>query len=108
MTTDAVTGSDPDYPHIERKFVVTGIDYDDYQYKIRRLKTKLEKRIEELIDLVEKVNGYIEKIDDSLIRQIITLRHIEGLTWEQVAARIGGNNTPDSVRMMHDRFLKGT
>ena len=54
-----------------------------------------------------EINRYVENIDDSLIRQIIILRHVNGLTWEQVAASIGGNNTADSVRMMHDRFLRG-
>ena len=33
--------------------------------------------------------------------------HVNGLTWDQVAAHIGGGNTGDSVRKMHDRFLKG-
>ena len=93
--------------HIERKFVITGIDYEDYQRRIKRLKRRLERRVNELIELLEETQEYIQSIDDSLIRQIITLRHIDGLTWEQVAARIGGNNTPDSLRKMHDRFLKG-
>jgi hypothetical protein len=75
--------------------------------KIKRLKEKLQRRVDDLIDLVVEINEYIETIDDSLLRQIITLRHVNGLTWDQVAAHIGGGNTGDSVRKMHDRFLKG-
>lgn len=107
VTTDTVTGSDPYFPYTERTFTITGIDYDDYHRQAQKLQRRLEKRAKQLVQLVEDTYKYIENIDDSLIRQIITLRHLNGLTWEQVAARIGGNNTADSVRMMHDRFLKG-
>lgn len=107
ITTDTVTGSDPDFPYTERRFVITGIDCEDYKHRTQRLKRKLEKKVTELVELLEATHEYIENIDDSLIRQIITLRHIEGLTWEQVAARIGGSSTADSLRKMHDRFLKG-
>jgi hypothetical protein len=107
VTRDTVTGSDPDFPYTERRFTIVGIDYGGYERRTQRLKKRLEKRVTELIKLLEATHDYIENIDDSLIRQIITLRHIEGLTWEQVAARIGGSSTADSLRKMHDRFLKG-
>ena len=71
------------------------------------LKEKLQQRADELIDLVSEINRYVENIDDSLIRQIIILRHVNGLTWDQVAASIGGGNTGDSVRKMHDRHFEG-
>lgn len=48
---------------------------------------------------------YIAGIDDSLMRQIISLRYINGLEWRQVAEHIGGNNTEDSVRKAVNRFL---
>lgn len=107
VATDTVTGSDPHFPYTERTFTISGIDYDEYHQKAQKLQRRLEKRVKQLVQLIEDTYEYIENIDDSLIRQIITLRHINGLTWEQVAARIGGNNTADSVRMMHDRFLRG-
>ena len=40
------------------------------------------------------------------MRQVISLRYINGLTWEGVAANIGGNNTADSMRMLCSRFLE--
>ena len=106
IATDSVRGSDREYPYTQRSFTISGIDYEDYNRRIRRLQRQLNRRVEELVDLVEETYKYIDNIDDSLIRQIISLRYINGLTWDQVAATIGGGNTADSVRMMHDRFLK--
>ena len=108
ITKDSVRGSTHNFPYIQTHFKIEGIDYEDYNHKSKRLQRQLQNRLNELINLVEKTNTYISNIDDSLIRQIISLRYVNGLTWDQVAAHIGGNNTADSVRMMHDRFLKSS
>lgn len=108
ITTDTVKGSDTEYPYISRNIKITGVDIQDYERKAKRLKRKLSRRVEELLDLLEEINEYIESIDDSLIRQIIILRYINGLTWDQVAAHIGGGNTADSLRMMLNRYLKNS
>lgn len=49
---------------------------------------------------------YISSIDDSLIRQILRYRYIDGCSWIAVAMRIGGNNTADSVKKVCYRFLE--
>jgi len=107
FVTDMVKGSHQEHPYTERSFRLIGIDADEYRRKTAKLKKRLEQRADELVDLVAEINRYVENIDDSLIRQIITLRHVNGLTWDQVAAHIGGGNTGDGVRMLHDRFLRG-
>jgi len=48
--------------------------------------------------------AWIESIADPFLRMIFRLRCIEGRSWGSVAFRIGGN-TPDSVRMAHNRYL---
>ena len=53
-----------------------------------------------------RLERYISGIDDSLIRQIMTYRFVNGLPWGQVAANIGGNNTAGSVKMMCHRHLR--
>lgn len=101
ILVDKVKGSSSCYPYGPRNFTIEGVD----SYKTTKLKKKLARRIDELMDTVEDVNNYIEKIPDSLTRQIISLKYINGLGWKQVAEHIGGNNTKDSVRMICDRFL---
>ncbi len=53
-----------------------------------------------------RLNRYIAGVDDSLMRQILSLRYIDDLSWPMVAARIGGGNTEDGVRKAHNRYLK--
>ena len=53
-----------------------------------------------------RLQRFIALIDDSLIRQILTGRYVDGKNWAQVALQVGGGNTADSVRKAADRFLK--
>lgn len=106
MATDKVTGSSAYFPYTARSFTVEGIDYDDYHRRVRRLQNKLDKRKNELLELQEKANSFIENIEDSLVRQVITLRYVEGLNWYEVANKIGGDSTSESVRKIAERYLK--
>ena len=71
--------------------------------KIREI---ISAKLVEISFVEREILEYICSIDDSLMRQIMTHRHIELKSWLQVANAIGGNNTADSVRKMHDRFLQ--
>ena len=71
--------------------------------KIREL---ISMKLAEISVAEREILEYIFSINDSHIRRIMRLRHIELKSWVQVANAIGGNNTADSVRKMHDRFLQ--
>ena len=60
------------------------------------------KRIHELA----KLERWISDIPDSLTRQIFYYRHVECMRWVDVAIHVGGGNTTESVRKIHDRYLK--
>lgn len=66
------------------------------------IRAKIEQRIYERA----RLERYISDIPDSLTRQIFTLRFIEGLTWEQVAARTGGNNTAKNCSNICYRYIR--
>lgn len=53
----------------------------------------------------QRTTREIYGIDDIFLRQIFLMRHIDLLTWNAIAMRIGGDNTADSVRMAHDRYI---
>lgn len=59
-----------------------------------------------LIAECRDIEAYIESVEDSLIRLSLTIRYIEGQSWNDVAEAVGGSNTEDSVRMLCSRFLR--
>ena len=54
----------------------------------------------QLVDL----HQYIDSIDDSRMRQIMAGRYVDGLSWKEVAARIGERDE-QYPRRLHNRFL---
>lgn len=105
MVTDKVTGSSSYFPYTQRSFTLEGIDTEEYEKRTRRLQRKLMKRKEKLLELQEEVNDFIKNIDDSLVRQAITLRYINGMSWQIVAKEMGSNTTADSIRMAVNRYM---
>ena len=57
-----------------------------------------------LLETLNQVAEFIASIQDSHIRRIVNLRVIDGLSWNEVARRIGGN-TEDSVRKAFERLM---
>jgi DNA-directed RNA polymerase specialized sigma24 family protein len=106
VVTDKVRGSLSHHPWIETSFKITGFDREELGQKMERLKKKMQRRVDDLLELRTEILEFVENIDDSLLRQVIILRHVNGLSWEQVAAEIGSGTTWNSLRMMHDRFLE--
>ncbi|MBQ6347132.1 MAG: hypothetical protein IJI71_06180 [Clostridia bacterium] len=50
------------------------------------------------------LHRYIDGIDDSRMRQIMAGRYVDGLSWKEVAARIGERDE-QYPRRLHNRFL---
>lgn len=53
-----------------------------------------------------RLTRYISGIDDVIVRDMIKYRFIELLSWDEVAIKIGGNNTKDTVKTAVYRYLK--
>jgi DNA-directed RNA polymerase specialized sigma subunit len=103
-TKDSVKGSSPNFPYTEHSIKIQGYDYDSYCRKAQRIQNRLNRKLEELIDEKDRINEYIYNLDDSDIRQILSYRYINGLTWEQIGANM--NYAAVTVRMKHDEFMK--
>lgn len=76
-----------------------------YGSKIADLVALLEETIEKRVQERLKLERYIQAVEDSAMRQILSMRYIQGYSWRKIAHRVGGNNTEDSVRKSHDRYL---
>lgn len=78
----------------------------DYAAEIADLKGIIAANIQRCYYELNRLNRYINSVEDSQMRMILSLRYINGLSWLQVAASVGGGNTADGVRMAVDRHLK--
>lgn len=52
-----------------------------------------------------RLNRFIASVEDSLTRQILAFRYVDGMNWHQVA-RHSGCGSESTVRSIVDRFLK--
>ena len=102
--TDSVKGGLGGIQH----FKVEGFPVPAHYKKtalLRERRFRLEKREIKLLETLNQVEEFIESINDSYIRRIIQLRIVDNLTWQQVADRMGGSNTDESVKKAFYRFM---
>ncbi len=101
---DRVRGSSSVFPYVERSFNIEGyVNIDSYYTKLNRLQNKLKRKLDELMDERDKVLDYIETVPDSIMRQILMLKYINGMTWEQIGGEIGYSGV--WVRKKHAKFF---
>lgn len=81
-------------------------DYHRQKTLLRNSKMRMQLKQEELLELTNKVEEFINNIKDARIRRIFRYRYLDDLTWVQVAHRMGKKLTADGCRMLHDRFLE--
>ena len=98
--SDTVRGSMECFPFTQRTFRIEG-----ESAKLRKLQAQLKRRRARLVLELADIETYVDGIDDSFMRQIITARFIEGRSWRQVAMTVGGGNTEGSVKKACQRFL---
>lgn len=106
VVQDAVKGSAHDYPYTEQHFKARGTAFtakDDI--RLRREKMLLGERQERAERVKLQVEEWMLGIP-ARVQRIVKYRYLDGLTWEQVAARMGRKATADSVRKELDRFFE--
>lgn len=69
------------------------------------LENIIQAKRDEIQELRNKAVAYITTIPDSLTRMIVYYRCVSLFGWRRVAYEIGGDNTPDGVRMIYNRFI---
>lgn len=92
---DRVHASMPEFPYVYTTKTITGTD--EKGGKRRRELTENEllllKRRQQAVEAEYRISQYINSINDSRIRRIISLRYEEGLSWDKVAADMNCDRT---------------
>ncbi len=76
----------------------------EYVAEIADLRGLIDLNLKKCFYELSRLTRYINSVEDSQIRQILSLRYINGLPWQQIAFTIGGN-TADSVKMAAYRYI---
>lgn len=96
-----ITQSFTDMPGSGRKSDKTAIAAE-----IADLKNIIRNKNEMCVSHYNQIMRFVAGVDDSLIRQIITMRHVDMMKWRDIAQKIGGGNSEDGLRMAYTRFME--
>ena len=108
IVIDGVLASDKDYPYIAHIQKVEGleIDTDKFENHIINMELRRVRKMQDETDTaLSETRQMVDDIDDEFVKAIITYRFIEGMSWRQVAFKMGGGNTEDSVRKAYIRYF---
>jgi hypothetical protein len=76
-----------------------------YVAEIADLKSLLDINLKKCFYELNRLNCYIQNIEDSEIRMILSLRYVNGFSWQQIAYSIGASDE-QQPRRKHNKFLK--
>lgn len=104
---DAVKGSSHDFPYTMQTFHIEGIAYPLMQTmeNEEHLECILKDRLQNAAVIKRDVEAWINTIPMRMQR-IIRYRFFDGMTWEQVARKIGRRATSDSVRKEYENYMR--
>lgn len=103
---DKVSGSNPDFPFQAQNFNISG------QVEHYMESSELEKEKQLLQDRMVKARYKKIMVEKwmanapSRIQRLVRLKYFERLSWEQVAERLGGNSSGESIKKEFQRFMK--
>ena len=106
VVVDAVKGSMHDFPFAEKSFKVTGIAHSVLEDpgQLDREELILEERKAAAAQIKSQVEAWLNTIPVRMQR-IIRYRDFDGLTWRQVAMKMGRKATEEGVRKEYQRFF---
>ncbi len=78
---------------------------EQYGLQIQALEKKIEQNLGRCLEELARLEDFIGRVEDSQMRQILSLRYISGLTWQQTAFRMG-HYDEQVPRRKHKRFFE--
>lgn len=104
-TQDSVRGSNPDFPYNAQHFKIEGTTFsmrDDT--RLLEKKKLLADRLADAEETRVQVERWMVTIP-ARMQRIIRWKLFEGLTWDEVAVKMGRNATGESVKKEFQRFF---
>ncbi len=69
-------------------------------------KNRFPKRREKLQQQKAQIEAFVDAIEDSRVRRIVSLRALEGLSWQQVAGKMGYAISEQNARKIYSKKVK--
>jgi hypothetical protein len=103
---DKVSGSNPEFPYQAQSFSISGVVESRMgSSELERERELLHQRKENAEKIKLKVEEVMERAP-ARMQRIIRFKILERMKWEEVAVRMGGKCTGESVRKEFDRFFE--
>lgn len=101
-----VSGSNPDFPYNPQHFKIQGTTFTFKEdSRLQMEEELLDQRKEDAEKIKIQVEEWMNTIPQRMQR-IIRYKVFKGMTWQQVAQRMGRDATKDSVRMEFNNFME--
>ncbi|MBC8568230.1 sigma-70 family RNA polymerase sigma factor [Mogibacterium sp. NSJ-24] len=84
VVIDSVTGSTPERPD-KHVIPIKGIHMEEYIH----LQKKLAQKTRKLLKQIDKMEKWIDCVEDSELRTIFRLRYQKGKTWAEIGQSLG-------------------
>lgn len=111
MVVDSVIASDAEFPYVAHMSKVEGIESvdDKFENHIIAMELRRVRKMQDATDeALSEIRQAVDAIEDEYIKSIVTYRFLNGMSWRQVAFRMGGGNTEAGVKMAYRRFSEKT
>lgn len=110
VVSDTVSGSRGEYD-IYGPIKIEGYAHRGYaraKKKEKEYKKQLQDARDKIREQRAEIETYIQNIPNGVVRRIARYKCEDGLTWQQVAEKMGKGYTADGCRMMLKRYAKKT
>ena len=74
--------------------------------KVQEVREIIEGMRQRCAAQLEGLERWLAAVPDDFMREVLTLRYSEGLTWKSAAIKLGGGNTSDNLRVAASRYLE--
>lgn len=102
---DSVRGSNPEFPYEPMSFHIAGVSEKLTTHDIEKCRRILSERRDAVKEKRLEVEAWVNTIPVRMQR-IVRMKYFEGMTWTEVALRVGRNVGPDAVRKEFTAFME--